>query len=225
MPDPENQLAIEWVKVLLLHGIQVEDGAKGYRLHQKELRANSYDNKIRLFQVEGETVKNIANWTNLKSVNVFADGLVNALAYQKTGKGNLTTGLRVIHEFWKDKINLDGFLIHDGCGLSRSNLISANHFCSLLRYMSGSSHFEAFKGTLPIAGKTGTAKSLCKGEVGEGRVFAKSGSMQGVKSYAGYIDSSTGKKIAFAITVNDFSCSGNQLTVRMEKIFNALAQY
>jgi D-alanyl-D-alanine carboxypeptidase/D-alanyl-D-alanine-endopeptidase (penicillin-binding protein 4) len=91
--------------------------------------------------------------------------------------------------------------------------------------MSGSSHFEAFKGTLPIAGKTGTAKSLCKGEVGEGRVFAKSGSMQGVKSYAGYIDSSTGKKIAFAITVNDFSCSGNQLTVRMEKIFNALAQY
>ena len=225
MPDPENQLAIEWVKVLLLHGIQVEDGAKGYRLHQKELHANSYDNKIRLFQVEGETVKNIANWTNLKSVNVFADGLVNALAYQKTGKGNLTTGLRVIHEFWKDKINLDGFLIHDGCGLSRSNLISANHFCSLLRYMSGSSHFEAFKGTLPIAGKTGTAKSLCKGEVGEGRVFAKSGSMQGVKSYAGYIDSSTGKKIAFAITVNDFSCSGNQLTVRMEKIFNALAEY
>ena len=225
MPDPENQLAIEWEKVLLQNGIQVEDGAKGYRLHQKELHANTYENKSLLFQVEGETVKDIANWTNLKSVNVFADGLVNALAYQKTGKGNLTVGLNMIKEFWKDTINLEGFEIYDGCGLSRSNSISAAHFCRLLRYMSSSTHANSYKNTLPIAGKTGTAKSLCKGDIGEGRVFAKSGSMQGVKSYAGYIDSTSGKKIAFAITVNDFSCTGNQLTIRMEKIFNALAQY
>lgn len=225
MPDPENQLAIEWVKVLLLNGIQVEDGAKGYRLYQKELHANSYENKMLLFEVEGEAVTEIANWTNLKSVNLFADGLINAIAYQESGKGILSDGLKIINEFWSAKINLDGFNIHDGCGLSRSNLISAAHFCALLRHMSTSSHFESFKGTLPIAGKTGTAKSLCKGEVGEGRVFVKSGSMQGIKSYAGYIDSSSGKRIAFAITVNDFSCSGNQLTVRMEKIFNALAQY
>jgi D-alanyl-D-alanine carboxypeptidase/D-alanyl-D-alanine-endopeptidase (penicillin-binding protein 4) len=91
--------------------------------------------------------------------------------------------------------------------------------------MSSSTNANSYKNTLPIAGKTGTAKSLCKVDVGEGRVFAKSGSMQGVKSYAGYIDSTSGKKIAFAITVNDFSCTGNQLTIRMEKIFNALAQY
>jgi D-alanyl-D-alanine carboxypeptidase/D-alanyl-D-alanine-endopeptidase (penicillin-binding protein 4) len=225
MPDPENQLAIEWVKVLLQNGIQVEDGAKGYRLHQKELHASTYENKSLLFQVEGETVKNIANWTNLKSVNLFADGLVYALAYQKTGKGDLKAGLNVIKEFWKDTINLDGFEINDGCGLSRSNSISAAHFCILLRYMYTSANGISYKNTLPIAGKTGTAKSLCKGDVGEGRIFAKSGSMQGVKSYAGYIDSTTGKKIAFAITVNDFSCTGNQLTIRMEKILNALAQY
>jgi D-alanyl-D-alanine carboxypeptidase/D-alanyl-D-alanine-endopeptidase (penicillin-binding protein 4) len=225
MPDPEYQLAIEWVKVLLQNGIQVEDGAKGFRLQQKELHANTYENKFLLFQVEGETVKDIANWTNLKSVNLFADGLVYALAYQKTEKGDLSVGLNRMKEFWIEKMTLDGFQIYDGCGLSRSNAISAAHFCELLRWMSSSPNASVYKNTLPIAGKTGTAKSLCKGDVGEGRIFAKSGSMQGVKSYAGYIDSTSGKKIAFAITVNDFSCTGNQLTVRMEKILNALATY
>jgi D-alanyl-D-alanine carboxypeptidase/D-alanyl-D-alanine-endopeptidase (penicillin-binding protein 4) len=225
MPDPEYQLAIEWVKVLLQNGIQVEDGAKGFRLQQKALHANTYENKSLLFQVEGETLKDIANWTNLKSVNLFADGLVYALAYQNTGKGDLSIGLNRITAYWTGKMNLDGFQIYDGCGLSRSNSISAAHFCELLRWMSSSSNASAYKNTLPIAGKTGTAKSLCKGDVGEGRIFAKSGSMQGVKSYAGYIDSTSGKKIAFAITVNDFSCTGNQLTIRMEKILNALAQY
>ncbi len=225
MPDPEYQLAIEWVRVLLQNGIQVEDGAKGYRLSQRELHASTYENKSLLFQVEGETLKDIANWTNLKSVNLFADGLVYALAYQKTEQGDLTVGLNRIREYWTDKMNLANFQIYDGCGLSRSNSISAAHFCSLLKYMSSSSSADSYKNTLPIAGKTGTVKSLCKGDVGEGRIFAKSGSMQGVKSYAGYIDSTSGKKIAFAITVNDFSCTGNQLTIRMEKIFNALAQY
>jgi D-alanyl-D-alanine carboxypeptidase len=49
--------------------------------------------------------------------------------------------------------------------------------------------------------------------------------MKGVKSYAGYVESITGKKIAFSITVNDFSCTGNQLSVKIEKILNALATY
>ncbi|MFM6933816.1 MAG: D-alanyl-D-alanine carboxypeptidase/D-alanyl-D-alanine-endopeptidase [Flavobacteriales bacterium] len=225
MPDPENQLAIEWVKVLLLNGIQVEDGAKGFRSIQKDVHTHSYANKTLLFQVEGQTVGEIAKWTNLKSVNLFADGLVNAMAFQKTGKGDFEQGLRQINDYWSSKINLTGFQIYDGCGLSRSNTISAAHFCDLLKAMSSSSNAEVFKNTLPIAGKTGTAKSLCKGDVGEGRVFAKSGSMQGVKSFAGYVDSVTGRKIAFAIIVNDFNCSGNQLTIRMEKILNALAQY
>lgn len=88
-----------------------------------------------------------------------------------------------------------------------------------------SANYQNYKSTLPVAGLSGTAKYLCKGEIGEGRVFAKSGSMKGVKSYAGYVESITGKKIAFSITVNDFSCTGNQLSVKIEKILNALATY
>jgi D-alanyl-D-alanine carboxypeptidase/D-alanyl-D-alanine-endopeptidase (penicillin-binding protein 4) len=225
MPDPEWQLAIEWQNVLLLNGIQVEDGAKGFRREQKELHDTKYDNKTLLFQISGKTVQEIANWTNLKSVNVFADGLLQAIAYQENGKATMELALKMEMDYWKTRITTEGLIMHDGCGLSRSNAISASHFCSLLNYMYRSSNYQNYKSTLPVAGVSGTAKYLCKGEVGEGRVFAKSGSMKGVKSYAGYVESITGKKIAFSITVNDFSCTGNQLSVKIEKILNALATY
>ena len=52
-----------------------------------------------------------------------------------------------------------------------------------------------FFSTLPIAGESGTLKSLCKGQSGQGRIFAKSGTMSGIKSYSGYVHSSSGKKI------------------------------
>jgi len=91
--------------------------------------------------------------------------------------------------------------------------------------MSKSTNAGAFKKTLPIAGVSGTLKNLCKGQAGEGKITAKSGTINGVKSYAGYVESSTGKKLAFAITVNNFTCSSTQIVDRMEKVLNAMAQY
>ena len=92
-------------------------------------------------------------------------------------------------------------ILKDGSGLSRSNAISANHFCQLLTYMFKSSNFNDFKETLPVAGKTGTIASLCKGQPGEGRIFAKSGTISKVKAYAGYVYSKSGKKLAFSISI------------------------
>ena len=91
--------------------------------------------------------------------------------------------------------------------------------------MSTSKNYEDFKSTFPVAGKSGTISSLCKGGSGEGRIFAKSGTLNNTKSYAGYIDSKTGKKIAFAIIVNNFNCSSSEIKSKMETILNALAEY
>jgi D-alanyl-D-alanine carboxypeptidase/D-alanyl-D-alanine-endopeptidase (penicillin-binding protein 4) len=116
-------------------------------------------------------------------------------------------------------------IINDGSGLSRANAISARHFCDLLRYMYTSPNYLNFRATLPIAGVSGTIKSLCKGQLGEGRVMAKSGTLNNVKGYAGYVETISGKKIAFSFCVNDFSCTSSQLVSKMEAVLNALAEY
>jgi D-alanyl-D-alanine carboxypeptidase/D-alanyl-D-alanine-endopeptidase (penicillin-binding protein 4) len=161
----------------------------------------------------------------MKSVNLFAEGLICLIGYQKTGFGSTEEGLKQVEKYWSTKMNLAGLFLKDGSGLSRSNGISADHFCALLKAMNVSKNAALFKATLPVAGKSGTLSNLCKNQLGEGRIIAKSGSMSRIKSFAGYIDSKSGKKIAFSITVNNYSCSSSVLTVQIEKLLNALAIY
>ncbi len=224
MPDPEFQLAYEFTKVLINNGIYVVKKPIGFRLIDVEL-PNSYKDFSYLFSQPSRTVKEIAFWTNFKSVNLFAEGLLNQLGYSKTANGSTESSIRVLEEFWAQKIDLSGMILKDGSGLSRSNAISANHFCQLLTYMYKSVNYNVFKETLPVAGKSGTIASLCKGQMGEGRIFAKSGTISKVKAYAGYVYSQSGKKIAFSISINNYNCSSTELQNKIEKVLNSLATY
>jgi D-alanyl-D-alanine carboxypeptidase/D-alanyl-D-alanine-endopeptidase (penicillin-binding protein 4) len=91
--------------------------------------------------------------------------------------------------------------------------------------MSESKNGTIFFGTLPVAGRSGTLTNLCKDQPGQGRIVAKSGTMNRVKSYAGYVNSKSGKKIAFAITINNYTSSSSAVTDKIEKLLNVLAVY
>ena len=224
MPDPELQISLELYRACMAADIQVEDGYKSVRTNSL-LKHPNYSTMKLLFLHEGKTVEEIAYWTNMKSVNLFAEGLLNQLGYAISGDGSTSNSLAQLTKFLKDKIATEGLILQDGSGLSRSNAISAKHFTSLLNYMWNSKSAESFKKTLPVAGVSGTIKGLCKGQTGEGRIYAKSGTISRVKSYAGYVETVSGKKLAFAITVNNFTCTSSQITDKMEKVLNAIAAY
>jgi len=224
MPDPEFQLAHELHAILFKRGIYVSKKPKAFREIDIDL-PNQYDTFKLLFSHESKTVKEIAYWTNMKSVNLFAEGLLNQIGYARTGIGTTESSLKEFEKFWSDKINLTGISLKDGSGLSRSNAMNAEHFCQLLEYMYKSPNFEIFKETLPIAGQTGTLSNLCKGQAGEGKIFAKSGTISKVKAYAGYVYSKSGKKIAFSFTVNNYNGTSTELLQQMEKVLNTIANY
>ena len=106
---------------------------------------------------------------------------------------------------------------------------SSQNFFSLLTKITFFPYFLHilfnFESSLPIAGKTGTLKSFCLGQPAEGNVKAKSGTMKNVKSFAGYVYTKSGKKLAFTIIVNNFNCSSSQLVKKIEPIMNALYLY
>jgi D-alanyl-D-alanine carboxypeptidase/D-alanyl-D-alanine-endopeptidase (penicillin-binding protein 4) len=177
-----------------------------------------------LFSYHGRSVQEIAGWTNRKSVNLFAEGLLNGVGYHLTGSGTNAQGLKIYKQFFGTRIDTVALRLSDGSGLSRNNRISASHFCDLLEYMTTSPMANEFFETLPVAGRNGTISDLCKGSAGEGRVFAKSGTMTGIKSYAGYIKTVNGKTLAFALIVNGFSCSQSTVKQHMEVLLNALSK-
>jgi D-alanyl-D-alanine carboxypeptidase/D-alanyl-D-alanine-endopeptidase (penicillin-binding protein 4) len=225
LPDPELTFAAEFVRVLGTKGIQVVSGYANARKQPSQSPAIRYATKQLIYTHHGKTVGSVAWWTNMKSVNLFAESLLCMVGYGTNGIGTTDNSLDKLDAFWRDKINTTGLFINDGSGLSRTNAISADHFCQLLKYMSTTKEFQTFYNTLPIAGISGTLSSVCKNQPGENRVHAKSGTMNRIKSYAGYVESTSGKRIAFAIIVTNFSCSNDVALSKIEKILNTLSTY
>ncbi len=221
-PDPEHQLSLDLYQFLIENGIQISGAPQSYL--KSSLQPISYEDHEILFSYSGRTIEEIATITNMKSVNLFAEGLLCLIGYHFSSKGTTEEGLKQIKLFLESKkISQQGFYLNDGSGLSRSNGISARHFCHLLEYMYHSKSYSVFEKTLPIAGKSGTLSSLCSGQIGQGRIYAKSGTMNRIKSYSGYVKTKSGKTVAFGFIVNNFSCSSSELTKKMEVVLNVMA--
>ena len=93
----------------------------------------------------------------------------------------------------------------DGSGLSRYNLLNAELLTKLLVYMSH--NFELmpeFTASLPIAGVDGTLKSRMQGMYAEKTLRAKTGTLSGVSTLAGYTTTADGEVLAFGILVSHY---------------------
>lgn len=221
MPDPEMLFALELSRVLESKGIVVESGQTTTRLN-KVITNDAHYAKLKLIYThKGESLLNIAKETNYRSVNLFAEHMLNLIGREKGSRGSTWQGLKVAENYWSGKIYTEGMRVADGSGLSRSNAISAQNFTSLLNYMY-IHHKEDWLKTLPVSGKSGTMSGVCKGQSADGRLQAKSGSINGVRSYAGYLTGNSGKVYSFALIVNNADCSSSALKSKMERLFNAM---
>ncbi len=225
IPDPEKQFAYELQMVLSKHGITFSGGFQTGRQLELNSANIDYEKRKLLFEHHGEKLVDIITVTNLRSVNLFAEHMISLVGYEKTGNGSLESGLDVLEKHWNTRIDTKGLFITDGSGLSRTNGISAHHFCQLLAYMKQSKNGKDFFNTLPTAGQSGTLVNVCKDQTAHGRLTAKSGSMSRIRSYAGYIKTTSGKELAFALIVNNPNCSSSVLKRKMEIVFNKLAAY
>jgi D-alanyl-D-alanine carboxypeptidase/D-alanyl-D-alanine-endopeptidase (penicillin-binding protein 4) len=222
MPDPEFQLAFEFAKKIVASGIKLTGQAKGIRTSIEEYQP-SYDNSKKLIHTHlGASIKEIVEWTNLKSINLFAEQLLFLISYVKTGYGSTEKGIELLTDWLSTRQQLSGLILKDGSGLSRNNGITAKNYFDLISGMIKSTHYNSYFNSLPVSGKTGTLTSLCADEPCQGKVIAKSGTMSRIKSYAGYIHSKSGKKIVFAIIVQNFDGGSARTVDRMEKLFNSL---
>lgn len=97
-------------------------------------------------------------------------------------------------------------VVADGSGLSRGNAASAESEVNLLRYIARNRRlFTTIYENLPIGGVDGTLIRRLKKPMVYDNVRAKTGTLNGVQTLAGYLTASSGDRIAFAIMLNDSS--------------------
>ena len=224
LPNPEIQFAYEFEKILENNNISVLSDYKSSRFSIENTASDKiYNDKNLIYTHQGESLINIINYTNRNSVNLFAEHLITLIGYEKNKNGSTNNGVKRMNEFWSSKFSTKGLYLKDGSGLSRSNAISAKHLTRLLIYMNTSKYNSEYKSSLPITGVNGTLKYTCKNQAAHNRIRAKSGSMSRIKSYAGYINSKTGKEYAFALIINNHTCNSKLLKQKIEFLFNILA--
>lgn len=224
--NPEWLFAFEFHTALTQKGIEITNNplANGSVEPQEQaiLKQIKSEKQVLFLTQHGPSLQQFAEIINFKSVNLFAEFLPCWIALEKNGLGYHKDGMKLIQDFWSAKVDIAASRINDGSGLSRTNAISAQNFVDMLGYMHKSKN-DAFEQSLPVAGESGTLKSLCKGQAGQGRIKAKSGTMSKVKSYAGYVYTKSGKKMAFAIIVNNHANSSASLKTQIETVLNAMA--
>ena len=183
-----------WLQALSQAGIKVNSGAKGKEQGAREQAKTVYSIRHSIDDLLDPMMKN--------SNNIYAECLFYQTAAfgGKKGAGHKEAGQRT--EQLLSKIGLDPspYRIADGSGLSLYNYVSAEMLVAMLGYAwRNESIKEHLLTSLPISGFDGTLKNRMTGTEADGNVRAKTGTVTGISSLAGYITAVNGHTLAFAI--------------------------
>ncbi|RPH29846.1 serine-type D-Ala-D-Ala carboxypeptidase [Buttiauxella warmboldiae] len=137
-----------------------------------------------------------------KSDNMIADTVFRTIGHSRFGvPGTWRAGADAVRQILRQKagVDLGNSIAVDGSGLSRHNLISPATMMQVLQYIAQNDSELNFISMLPLAGYDGSLQyraGLHQAGV-DGKVSAKTGSLQGVYNLAGFITTASGQRMAF----------------------------
>jgi len=160
---------------------------------------------------------------NKVSQNLHAEILLRLLGREKGTAGTVEGGLEVLRGFLnKAGVPGDQYVFYDGSGLSRQNLATPHSVVQLLRYAASQPWGASFRDTFPVAGVDGSLSDRLKNIDAQGRVYAKTGSLGGVKTLSGYATTDRGERVAFSILSNNFNLPTKRVTDAIDAIVGAI---
>ncbi len=164
------------------------------------------------------TLGDIIFYTNQHSDNSLAEALLKTVGFQKMGDQTSESGRVVVTEHLKNEsFDMIGLNYMDGSGLSRSNNVTPISQVKFLTSLMDEKYYKTYLTSLPVGGQSGTLKRMFIG-TGNGQVFAKTGTLNKVKTLAGYLKTNSGKTLVFSLMVNNYAGSVDMVKKRMEKI-------
>ena len=176
-----------------------------------------------IFTHQSLPLKDIIKLTNQKSINVYAEALLKTIALESGKEATTENGIEIVKQYWQSKgIDLGGFYMKDGSGLSRHNAISSYHFVQILFQITKEKYYQSFKNSLAVAGRSGTLKGIGAGTIAEGNIFAKSGTVERGISYTGYVNTKSGRTLSFSIIVNNYNCKNLLLRQKIVALMIAM---
>ncbi|MGQ9462342.1 MAG: D-alanyl-D-alanine carboxypeptidase/D-alanyl-D-alanine endopeptidase [Candidatus Fervidibacter sp.] len=176
-------------------------------------------------ETKSPPLRELVRWLNKVSDNLYAEMLIRSVALKEKGQASLRDALRILTgQLIEWGIEASDVQIVDGSGLSRLNAVTPRSIVRLLQVARTRPWFDAFKNSLPVAGRDGTLQPRFKGTPGEGMVFAKTGYIGSVAALSGYIQCKDGGELVFSVLVNHYNTSTRRVQASIDKFVIALAE-
>jgi D-alanyl-D-alanine carboxypeptidase/D-alanyl-D-alanine-endopeptidase (penicillin-binding protein 4) len=169
-------------------------------------REGSVTSSAKLFMTHhsmplSEVIRDINKFSN----NVMARQLFLTIGVGAQGNGPATIPQSIqTMRGWLAQKNLSfpELVLENGAGLSRKERISAQHLAQILQSAAKSPMSAEMVASLPILGVDGSLKRRLKGMPAASHAHLKTGTLEGVKTIAGYVKSKSGKEYIVVFLIN-----------------------
>ncbi|MGI8507101.1 MAG: D-alanyl-D-alanine carboxypeptidase/D-alanyl-D-alanine-endopeptidase [Solirubrobacteraceae bacterium] len=152
----------------------------------------------RLAAVRSPSLASLVALTNTPSDNFFAEMLLKDLGARYGAGGSTAAGAAVVRATIGSRFGLHP-RFNDGSGLSRYDRTTPFDVVSLLRQQAAN---PPFRGSLAVAGETGTLRDELRGTYAQGRCRGKTGTLHDVSNVVGYCLARDGHTLAYALLMN-----------------------
>ncbi|MDO8349604.1 MAG: D-alanyl-D-alanine carboxypeptidase/D-alanyl-D-alanine-endopeptidase [Gallionella sp.] len=117
---------------------------------------------------------------------------------------SIARSIQTVHD-WLQRQNLDfpELILENGAGLSRIERISADHMATLLQHAATHPLSAELQASLPILGVDGTMRKRLRESPASSHAHLKTGSLEGVRTLAGYVRSKSGKEWVVVCFINE----------------------
>jgi serine-type D-Ala-D-Ala carboxypeptidase/endopeptidase (penicillin-binding protein 4) len=215
VPDPVAFARTLFVESLERNGVAVGAAAVAPNPTDRLPSNGDYGNASKVAELVSLPLSEDVKLTLKVSQNMHADNFLSLIAVHG-GSKDWHDGLAVEGKFLNSTgIDLSSISLGDGEGGLRSDVISPVAIIQLLDHMLHDANFTPYLEALPILGVDGSlADSSSNGSAAVGHVFAKTGTTADLnylsgqaialaKSLAGYVDTKGGKRVIFAVYMNN----------------------
>jgi D-alanyl-D-alanine carboxypeptidase/D-alanyl-D-alanine-endopeptidase (penicillin-binding protein 4) len=211
--DPSQYFLESFLEALIAQGIKVDRGA---------IAKQSEDNSLgkELAFVESEPLSVLLQKTNQESNNLFAEALLQILGSESREK----TSLEVIQEKLTELgVNPESYVLVDGSGLSRHNLVSPEAIAQTLRLMAQTPEAQTYQDSLAVAGVSGTLQERFKNTLVAENLQGKTGTLSGNSALSGYLTVPGSRPLVFSIIVNQSDRPASDLRAAIDEIVVSLS--
>ncbi len=147
-----------------------------------------------------ESVRETNKWSN----NLISRHLLLSLSKDFPREvATLQNAKQVLAQWLLQKgITAEDVTLENGSGLSRNERAKARTFAALLKEAWSAKYHKDFKDSFPIVGVDGTMGSRLKRSLATGKALIKTGTLNDVRSVAGYVTTKDNKTYAMVAIVN-----------------------